>query len=49
VAAPFLLYKKLLVSNKVKKICMPAQFVATQQRAMAMRNARRARFLAWLI
>ena len=24
---------------------MPAQFVATQQRAMAMRNARRARFL----
>jgi hypothetical protein len=36
---------KLLVSYKVKKIYMPSQFVATQQREMAMRNARAARFL----
>ena len=41
----FLPYRKLLVSYKVKKIYMPSQFVATQQREMAMRNARKARFL----
>ena len=43
--APFLLYRKLLVSNKAKRIYMPAQFSAAQKRATAMRNAREARFL----
>ena len=32
--------------RKAKKICMPSQFVAAQQREMAMRNAREARFLS---
>ena len=39
----FLFYGKLLVSGhagQAKKICMPAQFAAVRQRAMAMRNAR---------
>ena len=31
--------------RKAKKIFMPAQFSASQKRAMAMRNARGARFL----
>jgi hypothetical protein len=46
--AAFLPYRKLLVPYKVKKIEMPAQFAAAQQRAMAMRNARKARFLVYV-
>jgi len=32
--------QKLLVSVKQKVICMPAQFAASRQRAMAMRKLR---------
>ena len=35
--------------RKAKMISMPARFATAQQRAMAMRNSRRARFPVWRV